>query len=236
MLTGKKGWWNFTLPMDVDGDGDIDLIAGNVGLNNRLKPTEQQPVKLYYTDFDGNGKKEQVVTYFLANREIPLANKDELQKQMPVVKKRFLYAADFAKASLKEIFSEDKLKSAEVRTLNYCANSVLINDGKMNFTVQPLPWQAQLTSYKDAVIINANNDALPDVLLVGNFYENNIQMGRYDADCGTILLNQGKGKFTCSSINGLLIKGQVRHIRSVEIGKQQAFVLAKNNDSTMVIK
>lgn len=236
MLTNKKGWWNFTMPMDVDGDGDMDLIAGNVGLNNRLKPTEQQPVKLYYNDFDGNGKKEQVLTYYLAGREIPFANKDELQKQMPVVKKRFLYAEDFAKATLNEIFTEDKLKSAEVRTLSYCANSVLINDGKMNFTVQPLPWQAQLTSYKDAVTINANNDALPDILLAGNFYENNIQMGRFDADCGTILLNQGKGKFTCSAINRLLIKGQIRHIRSIQIGQQQAIVLAKNNDSMMVIK
>jgi hypothetical protein len=106
----------------------------------------------------------------------------------------------------------------------------------MNFSVQALPWQAQLTSYKDAVIVNANNDALPDVLLVGNFYENNIQMGRYDADCGSILINHGKGNFTCSAINGLLIKGQVRHICSIKIGQQQAFVLAKNNDSTMVIK
>ncbi|MEJ7830065.1 MAG: VCBS repeat-containing protein, partial [Segetibacter sp.] len=65
MLTGKRGWWNFTVPIDVDGDGDMDLIAGNVGLNNRLKPSEQQPVKLYYNDFDGNGKKEQVLTYYL---------------------------------------------------------------------------------------------------------------------------------------------------------------------------
>ncbi|MEJ7828527.1 MAG: hypothetical protein WKF91_10035, partial [Segetibacter sp.] len=189
-----------------------------------------------YNDFDGNGKKEQVLTYYLNGREIPFANKDELQKQIPVMKKHFLYAEGFAKASLKEIFTEEKLKSSEVRTLNYCANSVLINDGKMNFSVQALPWQAQLTSYKDAVIINANNDALPDILLAGNFYENNIQMGRFDADCGTILLNQGKGKFSCSAINGLLIKGQVRHVRSIKIGKQQAFVLARNNDSAMVIK
>ena len=106
----------------------------------------------------------------------------------------------------------------------------------MNFTTQPMPWLAQLSPFKDAVVVNANNDNLPDILLVGNFYENSIQMGRNDADFGTILLNQGNGKFTCESINGLQIKGQVRHIKKIMIGKQEAYILARNNDSIMVIR
>jgi hypothetical protein len=235
ILTNKKGWWNFTLPVDVDGDGDIDLIAGNLGLNNQLKASELEPVKLYYNDFDGNGKKEQVLTYFLQHREIPFANKDELQKQMPIIKKRFLYAADFAKASLNEIFSKDKLNDAAVLTTNDFSNVVLINDGKMNFTEHRLPWQAQLSSYKDAVIVNANNDNLPDILLAGNFYENNIQIGRNDADCGTLLINKGKGNFVCENLNGLIIKGQVRRIKKIRINKREAFILARNNDSAMVV-
>ena len=99
-----------------------------------------------------------------------------------------------------------------------------------------LPWPAQLSTLKDAVIVNANNDSLPDVLLVGNFYDNNIQMGRNDADFGTILINKGDGLFTCESINGLEIKGQVKHIKEIKIGGQEAFILARNNDSVMVIK
>jgi hypothetical protein len=61
-------------------------------------------------------------------------------------------------------------------------------------------------------------------------------MGRYDADFGTILLNQGKGAFTAESINGLTIKGQVRHIGKIRIAGREAFVLVRNNDSTMVIR
>ncbi|HEX8277282.1 MAG TPA: hypothetical protein VF540_01255, partial [Segetibacter sp.] len=231
----KKGWWNFALPLDVDADGDIDLIAGNLGLNDQLKASEKEPAKLYFNDFDGNGKKEQVLTYYLQQHEIPFANKDELQKQMPVVKKRFLYAADFANASLKDIFSKDKLDGAEVLTANYFSNIILINDGKMNFTARPLPWQAQLSSYKDAAVMDANNDNLPDILLLGNFYENNIQIGRNDADCGTILVNKGNGNFTCESLNGLNIKGQVRRIRRIKINNKDAFILARNNDSAMII-
>jgi hypothetical protein len=236
MLTDKKGWWNFVLPVDINGDGNMDLIAGNEGLNNRLTASAKEPVRLYFNDFDDNGKKEQVLTYYLDGHEIPFANKDELQKQIPIIKKRFLYARDFAKASLNDIFSESKLKNSDVLTADYFANSVLMNKGNMNFTTQPLPWLAQLSPFKDAVVINANNDSLPDILLVGNFYDNNIQMGRNDADFGTILVNKGNGRFDCESINGLEIKGQVRHIKKIKIGKEEAYILARNNDSVMVIK
>jgi len=235
-LTDKSGWWNFVLPVDIDKDGDVDLIAGNLGLNSRLKASANQPVRLYYNDFDNNGKKEQVLTYYVDGKELPFANKTELQKQIPIIKKKFLYAGDFAKASIDEIFSSEKLESAEVLKSDYFANALLINDGKMNFTTKPLPWQAQLTSYRDAVVLNANNDDLPDVLLLGNYYENNIQMGRYDADCGTILINKGHGSFSCEDLNGLQIKGQVRHIKNIRLANgREACVLARNNDSVLVI-
>lgn len=236
LLTDKKGWWNFTLPVDINGDGNISLIAGNQGLNNRLTASAAEPVRLYYNDFDDNGKKEQILTYYLDGRELPFANKDELQKQIPVIKKKFLYASDFAKARLDEIFPADKLQSAQVLTADYFPNSILLNKGNLQYQTIPLPWQAQLSPYKDAVVVNANNDSLPDILLVGNFYPNNIQMGRNDADFGTILLNHGNGKFTCENINGLQIKGEVRHIKKITIGNEHAFVLARNDDSLIVIK
>ncbi len=234
-LTVKKGWWNFTLPVDVDGDGDLDLIAGNLGLNNRFKASEQEPVRLYFNDFDDNDKKEQVLTYYLQHKEIPFANKDELQKQLPVLKKKFLYADDFAKADLKDIFGNEKLKSADLLTANYFSNAVLINNGNWNFSLQALPWEAQLTPYKDAVVVNANSDDKPDIFLAGNFYHNNIQMGEYDADYGTVLINKGNGKFSCESLNGLALKGEMRHARKIIINKKDCYIIARNNDSLRVI-
>jgi hypothetical protein len=235
-LTDKKGWWNFVLPCDVDKDGDIDLIAGNLGLNSRLKASAKQPVRLYYNDFDGNGKKEQVLTYYLEGKEIPFANKAELEKQMPVLKKKFLYAADFAKANLFDLLDEDKLKDADVFQANYFSNAVLINKGNLEFETNALPFEAQMTSFKDAVVVNANNDDLPDVLLVGNYYDNNIEMGRYDADFGTLLINKGKGSFFCQPLNGLAVKGQVRHVKRINAPKKEFYILARNNDSLMTIQ
>ena len=146
---------------------------------NDKKP-EQQPVRFYYNDFDDNGKKEQVITYYLGGREIPFATKDELVKQIPELKKKYLYAEDFAKAPLKDIFRKQKMNDAQVLTAYFFSNSVLINNGNWNFSLKELPWQAQLTSYHDAAIADLNHDNRPDIFLAGNFYPNNIQMGEYD--------------------------------------------------------
>jgi len=236
MITDKLGWWNNVFPVDIDGDGDPDLLAGNLGENNRLKASRENPVKLYFNDFDDNGKKEQLLTYFLAGKEITFANKDELTKQLPYLKKKFLYAGDFAKASLEDIFGKKKLDESEKSVANYFSNAILVNNGNWNFTVKALPWQAQLSSYRDVAVVNANNDALPDLLLAGNFYPNNIQMGMYDADYGTLLVNEGKGNFRCANINGPVIKGEVRHILPVTIKGSSTLLLVKNNDSARVIK
>ncbi len=236
VLTDKHGWWNFVYPCDIDNDGDIDLVAGNLGLNSRLKASDAQPVRLYMNDFDDNGNKEQILTYYLANKEIPFANKDELQKQMPSLKKKYLYASDFAKASLSDIFTEEKLKSSTTLTANWFYNTIFINDGKMNFKAVPMPMQAQITPYRTATVVDANGDNLPDILLGGNYYDNNIQMGRYDADYGTILINKGNDNFVATTLNGLTVKGQVRSIKPIKLtNNKQAFILARNNDSTMVI-
>ncbi len=85
-------------------------------------------------------------------------------------------------------------------------------------------------------MINANNDSLPDLLLGGNYYENNVEMGRYDADWGTVLINKGNNRFEVESPNGLPIKGQVRRIQKIDISQKEALVLARNNDSVIVIR
>jgi enediyne biosynthesis protein E4 len=235
-LTDKNGWWNFVLPVDADNDGDLDLIAGNLGLNSRLQASKEEPVRLYFNDFDDNGKHEQVLTYYVQHKEITFSTKGELEKQMPLLKKKYIYAADFAKATFTDIFSAAKINTSVISTADYFANAILINNGNLNFTTQALPWQAQLTSYRDASIVDANNDNLPDIFLTGNYYGHNIHNGRYDADFGSVLINMGKGQFNCQNLNGIILKGEARHIRPIKIANQPAYVVAKNNDSAAVIK
>jgi hypothetical protein len=60
-------------------------------------------------------------------------------------------------------------------------------------------------------------------------------MGRYDADYGSLLINNRRGGFSYHQLNGVAIQGQSRRVQQVTIGSKQAFVIARNNDSAMVI-
>lgn len=236
MLTKEKGWWNFAMPYDFDGDGDVDVLAGNLGQNSRIKASESEPVKMYVSDFDKNGTTDQVLSYYLGGTEVMFANKAETQKQFPFTKKKFLLAKDFAKATIADIVGESELSAAKVFEANYFDNAILVNDGKGNFTLQSLPSKAQYAPYYAAEIINANDDKLPDIIMFGNFYDCNIQMGRYDADYGTILINKGNCQFEVEKLNGISVKGQVKRIRNIKVGKEILMILARNNDKLMVLK
>lgn len=234
MLTQERGWWNFTYTTDIDADGDLDIVAGNLGLNSRLKASPEQPVRLYVNDFDKNGSTDGLLTYYLGGQEILFANKTETQKQFPFMKKKFLLAKDFAKAEIKDLVGSTELEAAKTLEANYFSNAVLLNDGKGNFSIKALPYQAQLAPYFAAQAINANSDNLPDFLLMGNFYDCNVQMGRYDADYGTLLVNKGKGDFEVKPL-GISIKGQVKRLKPIKIQGKTYILVVRNNDTLMVL-
>jgi hypothetical protein len=227
----ENGFWNFVLPVDIDNDGDMDLVAGNLGENSRLKANTNQPVSMYFNDFDANGVQEQVLTYYVGGKEICFAVKSDLERQMPQLKKKFLYAEDFAKASLEKIFTKEKLASARKWTATETRSMVFINNGEQKFTAVPLPWQAQLSPLKAAIARDVNGDGLSDLMMAGNFYENNVQLGRNDADFGSMLINKGDSKFVVQFIPGIRLKGQVRKL----VDEQGKIWVIKNNEVSTII-
>ena len=237
-ITTQKGWWQCMLPVDVNGDGFTDVIAGNLGLNSRLKASAKEPVRMYVKDMDGNDITEQVLTYYTEGREIPFANKDELMKQIPGLKKQYLYAGDFAKATLQELLGKENLATAIKYEATEFRNCVFINDGKGNFSPEPLPARAQWSNIRCALALPNTLTKQNNIWLGGNFYENNIQMGRYDADRGTILQPNGKRGFTVAYPPMPGITGQVRNMAVIYLGakREQAVILAKNNEAVQLLK
>ena len=120
-------------------------------------------MSMYYDDVDGNGLKEQLVTYYLKGQEIPFAGKGELDKQIPSLKKTFLYAGDYAKADVRQIFGSDKLNKAKQFTAETFSHICLLNRGKMNFEEQTLPYFTQWSCYRDFVIFDYNADGLNSI-------------------------------------------------------------------------
>lgn len=236
ILTNKKGWWNCILPVDINGDGHPDFIAGNLGLNSRFQASELQPVHMYIHDFDNNGVDDPIITYYVNNKETLFASWEELQKQIPGMKKKFPGAADFANASLTELFFKEKLDNAQVLSADYFGSVLLLNDGKGKFNLKELPAQAQWSPIKDASVLYRSKDDLPDVLVASNFYHNTISSGRYDADVGTVLINKGDGVLLTENIDNLIIRGEVRKVLPIRIKDKQAYILAKNNDSLSIVQ
>ncbi len=235
-LDNSKGWWNSIIARDFDNDGDIDLIAGNWGLNSRLTASPKQPIRLFINDFDDNGTFEPVITYYYQGKETVLASKDELAKQMPFINKKFLSYHEFAKADLKDLLPIEKIKNSEKKEVYELASLYFENLGNGNFKRHVLPFPAQLSPVFAMESHDFNNDGFEDILLVGNLHEISTQLGRLDASHGLILLNDKNGSFVPGPEMLPPINGAARDIEKISIGGKIHFIITINGNSPVIIK
>lgn len=231
-INTDKGWWNFVYPYDFDMDGDLDFVAGNLGLNSRFKhASKDEPLRLYIEDFDDNKSLDQILTFYLEGREIPFANYAELTKQLVSLKKKFLLSKNMAKADLDEIFEKDKLENATILEAN-TFESMYFENMPEGFKAYPLSDKAQFSTLNAVTYFPKGQ-----VLAAGNFFDNNIEMGKYDASYGNIIsLEGGNGNSYVQSISDIKIKGQVRRIEPIIISGKQCYIFAKNNSAPQIIK
>lgn len=232
-LDNTHGWWNSIKLFDMDNDGDLDILAGNWGLNTKFHASVEKPITLYSNDFDDNGSVETLVTHFHGDRETAFASKDELAKQMPFLNKKFLYYKDFAKASLEELFGKDKLESAKKRKVYELATSYFENDGNGNFSPKELPLLVQSSSVNDIYIENIDKERINEILMVGNNFEISTQLGRLDASHGLLLQNDGKGNLSWKQ--SLNVSGAARKIEKITINGNEEFIITLNNDSPVFL-
>ncbi|WP_299217982.1 VCBS repeat-containing protein [uncultured Aquimarina sp.] len=235
-LKNTNGWWNCIVVHDMDQDGDVDIVAGNWGLNSRLKASEEEPIQLYLNDFDDNGKVDPIVTYFYQGRETPIATKDELTKQIPQLNKKFLSYKAFSEANFKDYFSKGKIDQAEKKQVFTLKTIYFENKGNLDFTMHDFPWEAQVSSVHDILIHDINDDQYPDIILGGNTYEISTQLSRLDASYGVVLLNDKEGSFVSFKNTDLKVNGALRSIKTIKIKEEEYFLFGINNDSIQVVK
>jgi enediyne biosynthesis protein E4 len=233
-----QGWWNCIATGDFNGDGYIDFIAGNHGLNSRFKASAEKPVSMYVNDFDLNGTVEQVICVYDGDKSYPLALKHDLIAQIPALDKKYPKYELYKDQTITDIFTPEQLRNAIHLDANLLETSLFINDGKGNFSRKALPVEAQFSPVFAVLVGDFNGDGKLDILLGGNLDNAKPEVGRYDASYGTFLAGDGKGNFTTipPMISGLYFDGEIREIKKVKTAKGDILVVARNNNSPQVFK
>lgn len=198
-LKNTTGWWYSINGADVDNDGDIDYVIGNVGTNTRYQGTPENPIELFAADFDENGSVDALITYNVDGKRCLVRDRGKIFSQMPTLNRKFNKYSDFAHASLTDIASQSVLDTCLHRSAVEMRSVILVNNGKAPFTLKPLPEIAQISPVLGSIFLDLNDDQFIDLITVGNMYGAEDDVVRYDAGKGLVLYGNGNGSFTAST-------------------------------------
>ncbi|PRY88517.1 VCBS repeat-containing protein [Mongoliibacter ruber] len=229
-----QGWWTKIEAGDFTNDGNIDFIIGNFGLNSQFQPSDQEPLTLYYGDFDENSSIDPILTYYIQGKEYPFPSRDELLDQMYSMRSKFTDYESYSIASIEKVLGKDVAKNASKLHANELRSVMLQNQGG-KFEVIPLPIEAQFAPTYAIHVFDYDEDGNLDFLLAGNQSQIRLRLGVIDASFGQLFKGNGKGQFEFipPSISGLDVKGDVKSILSLPSEPKRLY-FGINNQSVKV--
>lgn len=193
----QSGLWSSILIKDLDGDGNPELIAGNWGLNSRLQTDEDDPVRIYYEDFDGNGSVDPLMTFPVMGEEYPFFSRDELAAQMYKKKGLFTTHEAFSKAKISDILTEEELNKARTIAAQTLKTQMFTwTNGK--FEEMELPVLVQSSPIQAIAALKAERGF--ELMLLGNQLNTRLKLGRMDANPGWVLQRSEAGKWEIADV------------------------------------
>jgi enediyne biosynthesis protein E4 len=221
----------------VNGDGFIDYVAGNFGLNTKYQANADRPVFIHYGDFENNGRCEIVESKFEGDRLYPVRGRSCSSRAMPSLRTKFPTFHDWGSALLPEIYAPEKLAQAVQLSVTQLASGVFLNDGRGRFTFKPLPRLAQTAPIFGLAAVDFTGDGHVDLVAAQNFYGPQVETGRYNGGLSLLLVGDGQGGFTpvAPAESGIAISGEARGVAVADWNRDgwPDFVMTRINQPAM---
>lgn len=231
-LGPNRGWWHSVALIDLNGDGALDWVGGNHGLNSRFEAHPERPAQLWAGDFSQNGQLEHILaTYNDGGGPYPVALRQNLIQYLPTVRRRYPTFADYAETTVPEMFSAEQLEAAEHYQAEQLATVVGWNDGAGRFRVDSLPFRAQLAPMYGIAAADLDGSGRPALFMGGNLEAVQPQAGPYDASYGVVLRPDSAGTYRAvpSRVSGFLSPGEVRAIQVLRREGPPLILVARND-------
>ncbi|WP_101450128.1 VCBS repeat-containing protein [Aquimarina sp. MAR_2010_214] len=228
-LSSTKGWWNKVLIVDIDKDGDKDIIAGNLGLNFKHEASKEKPFHVYTNDFDNNGTEDIMLAKYYKSKQVPVRGKHCTAEQIPYLKERIKTYSDFANSDIQEIIGETFQSAIHYQATEFRSGVFINYNAGFEFT--PFPVEAQMTPINSILYEDFDGDHIKDLLMAGNNYHTEVETTRADAGIGVYLKGLSKGEFqpVKNSETGFYADKDVRNMLLITSQKRKAVIVVNNN-------
>jgi hypothetical protein len=236
-IEGTKGWWFSLEGADFDKDGDIDLVAGNLGLNCRYKASRDKTFDVYAADFDKDGKWDIVFSYYQGDKQFPLRGRECFVRQNPGIALKFPTYEEFGEATVSDIYTQKALDESLHLQAETFASCYFENDGKGNFKMHNFPNEAQLSSINGMIVDDFNKDGNLDILAAGNLFNMEVVTPRNDGSIGVYMEGDGKGGFKIKPAGetGFFAPNDVKSLALLKLKNEEKLVLVGNNNEKLQI-
>lgn len=223
-LADHLGWWNSIAAGDLDRDGDIDYVVGNLGRNSRYQPTRDNPCHLYFGDFAGSGSPQIIEAWVSSGVLLPLRGKSALEKAVPSISEKVLTFHAYASATLTDLVGDSALQSALRLTATTADSSILLNLGNGRFEMRPLPPLAQVAPSFGTLLLDVDADTWLDLVLVQNFSGPQRETGRMNGGVGLALLGAGDATFNplWPNQSGFVVADDARSLVTMDVNDDGA--------------